>query len=187
MSRGFSTLKWPCFHNNNKRIQNLKNISWTSIILVFTNAQTTYIKVEKTCSKGKNLSINIKEVPFKSGNGMSMYSALNMAISSCQIYVLHSMLYLHGLIEDSLGDRLQSPRWKLKRLGGTLLFFSMYVDSTYNIAIENKKENWMHGSYDNWHKVVLLCLEQNLLDCESVKKTTEYNRLKTIYATYIMK
>ena len=24
MSRGFSILKWPCFHNNNKRIENLK-------------------------------------------------------------------------------------------------------------------------------------------------------------------
>ena len=59
-------------------------------------------KLKKTCSKRTNLSINIKEVQFKSGNGMSMYSALNMAISSCQIYVVHSMLYL--------GDRLQSLR-----------------------------------------------------------------------------
>ena len=123
MSRGFSILKWPCFHNNNKRIENLK---------IFPGHQSYYSlqmhrqhtsKLKKTCSKGTNLSINIKEVPFKSGNGMSMYSALNMAISSCQIYVVHSMLYLQGLIEDSLGDRLQSLRWKLKRLGDTLLFF----------------------------------------------------------------
>ena len=123
MSRGFSILKWPCFHNNNKRIENLK---------IFPGHQSYYSlqmhrqhtsKLKKTCSKGTNLSINIKEVPFKSGNGMSMYTALNMAISSCQIYVVHSMLYLQGLIEDSLGGSSSVPAMKAQKVRRHSSFF----------------------------------------------------------------